>query len=481
MCDRTGAPIVSCYRKSSPHTVYHSREWWSDRWDPLEYGRDMDFSRPFFEQFHELYRAVPTVHQYATNDIENCEYTNGIGNCKNCYLCFMLDYCEDAYYVSFAENVRSSVDCLGVTNCELCYECIDCRDCYHLLFAQRCVNCSDSAFLTDCLRCKNCIGCSNLVDREFHIFNKPYSADEFQKRKADLLLTANLTETLDNFRTWSLTTPKKYYFGSSNEHFSGDNVTHVKNGFHCFDAFELENCKYCNYVFKAHNCMDYHVFGDHSSWIYECVATGQSCSNNLFCLCCWSGSSDNLYCHLMNACQHCFGCSGLQSKKYCVLNKQYTKEEYERLVPKIIEHMRKTGEWGEFFPVSVSAFGYNEAEAQDYFPLTRDEVLKRGWKWQGDEFLDETQREETADSLLCKVTGKPYKIIPQEHTFYRNMNVPIPRKCPEQRFKERWALRNPRKLWTRPCMKCGKEMQSTYAPDRPEIVYCEECYRKEVY
>jgi len=31
--------------------------------------------------------------------------------------------------------------------------------------------------------------------------------------------------------------------------------------------------------------------------------------------------------------------------KYCILNKQYSKEEYEELVPKIIEHMQKTGEW----------------------------------------------------------------------------------------------------------------------------------------
>ena len=34
-----------------------------------------------------------------------------------------------------------------------------------------------------------------------------------------------------------------------------------------------------------------------------------------------------------------FGCVGVQNKQYCILNKQYTKEEYEALVPKIIEHM----------------------------------------------------------------------------------------------------------------------------------------------
>jgi hypothetical protein len=31
----------------------------------------------------------------------------------------------------------------------------------------------------------------------------------------------------------------------------------------------------------------------------------------------------------------------LKNKSYCILNKQYTKEEYEKLVSKIIEKMMK--------------------------------------------------------------------------------------------------------------------------------------------
>ena len=83
--------------------------------------------------------------------------------------------------------------------------------------------------------------------------------------------------------------------------------------------------------------------------------------------------------------------------------------------------------------------------------------------------------------LLCKITGKPYKIIPQELKFYKDMGIPIPRICPDQRHKERMTLRNPRKLWARKCMKCQKDIQTTYAPERPEIVYCEECYLASVY
>ena len=77
-----------------------------------------------------------------------------------------------------------------------------------------------------------------------------------------------------------------------------------------------------------------------------------------------------------------FGCVGVNSNKgYCVLNKQYAKEEYEELVPRIIEHMKKTGEWGKPLPPEVSPFGYNDTSAQDFFPTTREQALADGFPW----------------------------------------------------------------------------------------------------
>jgi hypothetical protein len=175
---------------------------------------------------------------------------------------------------------------------------------------------------------------------------------------------------------------------------------------------------------------------------------------------------------------------------------QYSQEEYEKLVPKIIENMRKNGEYGIFFLNTISPFGYNETVAQEYFPLTKEEVLVRGWSWHDEEeksdqylgpkydipdSISDVPDDITKQILLCEVTGKPYKIIPQELKFYREMGIPIPRKCPDQRHKERMALRNPRKLWNRQCMKCQKDIQTTYAPERPEIVYCASCYLETVY
>lgn len=194
----------------------------------------------------------------------------------------------------------------------------------------------------------------------------------------------------------------------------------------------------------------------------------------------------------------CFGCAGLKNAQYCVFNKQCSKEEYEGLVSRIIEHMKQCGEYGEFFPVSLSPFAYNETIAQEYFPFTREQILERGWRWRDE--IDETPKvqkvipasqlpdsiDAVADDILnwaieCEATKRPFKIVKQELDFYRKMHLPLPHFHPDERHRRRMQLRNPRKLWKRACVKCGKEIQTTYAPDRPEKVYCEECYLATVY
>ena len=87
----------------------------------------------------------------------------------------------------------------------------------------------------------------------------------------------------------------------------------------------------------------------------------------------WDGS-DILYSdNLMDKCSYCFGCVGLRTGEYCIFNKQYTKAEYETLVPKIIAHMQETGERGEFLHPSLSPFGYNETVVQEFLPAEKSD------------------------------------------------------------------------------------------------------------
>jgi hypothetical protein len=46
-------------------------------------------------------------------------------------------------------------------------------------------------------------------------------------------------------------------------------------------------------------------------------------------------------------------------------------------VPQIIERMMQDGEWGEFFPATMSPFGYNETVANEYYPLSKSEATEK--------------------------------------------------------------------------------------------------------
>jgi hypothetical protein len=341
-----------------------------------------------------------------------------------------------------------------------------------------------------------------LHDKQYHIFNVPHTKEEY-RQKLSSLNTGNVqTIAMAKERVKALIGKEivKYYHGFNCENVIGDYLYNCKN---IVEGYDLKNCEDCLYGATLESFKDSAdcnfsglIAGAQAELCYQCLTIGSSV-RLLGCHCCQQNNADLFYCDNCYSCKDCFGCVGLKQKRYCILNKQYTKEEYESLLPKFVSHMKSIGEWGQFFPRDLSPFGYNETMAQEYFPMAKEQVLKKGWKWK-EEPEDEERSylgppvaipEDIKDAddpicsaiLRCEVTGKLFKIIPQEFQFYRTMKLPLPRKCFVQRLRERFALRNPRTLWNRTCQKCKKAIETTYAPERPEIVYCENCYLKEVY
>jgi hypothetical protein len=47
------------YSKEKPYKIFLEKERNSDDWDAMDYGRDFDFSRGFFEQYYDLDLQVP--------------------------------------------------------------------------------------------------------------------------------------------------------------------------------------------------------------------------------------------------------------------------------------------------------------------------------------------------------------------------------------------------------------------------------------
>jgi len=491
----SGKPLVTMFSPDKKVTIYSYDEWWSDDWDATDYGQEFDFSRSFFDQFAELFRRVPQMNLVQDGTSENCEYTNFGGQNKNCYLAQAFRS-EDIYYgdAFFSKNC---IDCFYVSQCERVYESLDSYNSFNSAYLQNSNQCSDSFFLDGCTNCQYCLGCKNLKNKQYHIFNKPYSKEEyFQKLKSFKLNThSGLQKFREQFEVFRLTLPYKFNEQRRSENSTGNFLEGAKDCFNCYDIVAgARSCRNSNLIgLNAHDLMDCSAVS--GSFCYEIDGNldgNQICFGHHI-----RNGSDIFYCLYVYNCNNLFGCTGMKSKKYCILNKQYTKEEYESLVPKIIDHMKLRGEWGEFFPTSLSPFGYNETQAHILFPLSKEEALEKGFRWSDYEAPIELTKSISAARLpddindvpddilkwaiVCEITKKPFKIIPQELKFYREMQIPVPHRSPRQRHKDRFSKRNPYHLWARNCSKCQVAIKTSYSPERPEIIYCEQCYLNEIY
>jgi len=540
ICDYTYEPIFSVYGTEVAFPVYKNEIWRSDIWDPLSYGTDYDFSRPFFEQFRELSNKVPRQSLDQKNAIDS-PYTNFVANVKGSYLLFAAHDTENCYCTS--SNNAFDKDCMDIMRTrysEWCYEAINCIHCNHVVFSSFCEACIDSAFLYDCRNCTNCFGCVNLRNKSYCIFNKQYSRDAYlEKIKTfEIEKSSELTKLHAEFQKIIFVTPRKYARIIRSINVSGDDIADSKNCHFCFFSQGAENCKYgLTLIDGARDIYDVTGSGVNAELNYESVsALGQRI---LFSSRPWY-DHDLFYCDACLDSQYLFACIGLRNKSYCILNKQYTKEEYEALVPKIIDHMNampytdakgRIYKYGEFFPPELSPFCYNETIAQEYFPLTKEQATEKGYRWkdpeerniaitiQSQDLPDHIK--DAPDDIVNQIIGcahasthvlvscneqctEAFKIIPQELEFYRKMNLPLPRFCPNCRHYQRLKQRNPLKLWHRRCaclsaealakadvyrntathrhgsIPCMEEFETSYAPERQEIVYCEACYNQEV-
>ncbi|MDD2487014.1 MAG: hypothetical protein PHS92_01445 [Candidatus Gracilibacteria bacterium] len=505
-CDFTGKSLISMYSPDKKDIVYDYDIWWSDKWSAFDHGTDFDFSRPFFEQFHELFMKVPKAH-IEISPSENSEYTNQAGYNKNCYLIFEAGYCEDSMYSNSIWNSKDTMDSSFVNYADNCYECLDVKRSFALFYSQECENCSDSSYLTDCQNCQNCLGCWNLRGKQYHILNKPVSKESYEKTicdiKKDPEKKRDFLKILYNEKKDGVIGRDLHNIGSENA--IGNNISE-SNDCSGFDIQGSRNCTDSYSIYDSVDCKDYSYWGNKSSLIYESTSIGNIANKILFSWMCYENINDIIYSmNCVNGSSYLFGCVGMKNSSYCILNKQYTREEYEILVPKIIEHMKTIGEWGEFFPANLSPFGYNETVAMEYYPISSSDSINRIatdgkpiFNWSDYENpIVKVEKTIPADKLpddiidipddivnwaiLCEISGKPFRIMKKELDFYRKHSLPISRRHPDIRHMDRMSMRNLRKIYDSVCFKCSTEIRTTYAPEENKIVYCQQCYDKEVY
>lgn len=493
-CDKTGRQIISMYSQDKPFRIYDQHVWWGDEWDPLEYSRDFDFSRTFFEQYRDLQLQVPRMSLNNINP-ENSDYCNLALNNKNCYLVFTADNNQDCAYLRFSDRNYRCFDCTYTYDSTDCFECMDMEKCNGCSFSQKCINSSGVFMCYNMIGCHDCIGCANLRNKQYYIFNEKFSREKYEKKKKEFNLSSHSGFLVFKkvYTDFLVKQPRKYLELVNCENSLGDYLRDCRNCQLCYNGFGLEDCKYMINCWKAKDCYDWDfVAATGSELCHEMASCAYNMVNCHFCSGCWENCSNIYYCELCLRSKDLFGCIGLRNKRYCILNKQYSREEYERLVAEIVRHMEKSGEWGEFFPIELSAYAYNETLAHEYFPLDKANVQSKGLKWHDDETekmykgpkyeipddAKTTDEEICRQILVCEKTGKPYKIIPQELRFCTIKDLPLPRIAPREREGLRLRLRNPWTVYSRKCDMCAVDIKTTYSPNRSELVFCEKCYNK---
>jgi len=497
-CDLCGESTVTIYSPNKKLKVYCLSCWWSDKWDPSSYGIDFNFSQTFFEQYKELQKVVPRMALLNKNSV-NSDYANHSVDNKNSYLSFNTFRDEDVYYCTYMMHSKNCMDSSYIyEGGENLYECIESRKLYNSEYCFQVKNSMDCYYCYDCRNCSNCFLSFNQRNKSYVFKNQQLTKEEYLEKIKEYDLSSYKTrqELYKEFiYLMSRQAIHKAVVGENNINTTGSGIYDCKNSKYCFDTQGTEDS---NYIFGSDflkNSLDCYHIGFNNELVYESHAC-KGLYDCQFCHLCYD-NQELKYCDTCHNSSNLFGCISIKKDEYMIFNKKYTKGQYLDLKEKIINHMIKTGEYGEFFPPQISPVCYNETQGHYYMPLTKKEVVARGWLWEDEVsgvFGKETiQPENISDSikefsssiikevLKCVVCSKNYNFIKEELDFYRHQNIPLPRECPDCRYKRRFDLRLPRKLWDRKCMKCDKNIKTAYSPGRPEMIYCEECYKMEIY
>lgn len=522
-CDLCKKSIVSTYPAGTSFPVYCTPCWNSDKWDWRIYAGDYDFSKPFFAQWKELFERVPRFALFNRSAI-NSDYSNMVGESKNVYLSVsVVVNCEDVYYSKAVDTSRWIVDSLNIKESEGCYENIDAEknfNCQNTFLSR---NCIDSHYLIDCTNCSDCFMCSNLRNQRFYIRNKKYSKEDYFKEKAKINLGSRKerVELQKEYDSLCKTALYKHANLINSQNSTGNNLTNTKDCRHCFEGYDAENMKFCHRAFISKDTMDCD-FTLKSEHVYEYVTGGNQNYNVRFSYCANGNVRNAEYVHSSLRSNDIFGCVGVKDGKYVILNKEYSKEAYEKMRRKIIEHMNtypfmdkrnRIYKYGEFFPIELSPFAYNETPAQELEPTTKEEAAENGYYWKDLErksfnitlpankipdAIAEVDEKVLNEVLGCVHEGGcdhqcniAFKITQGEFQFYKKHSIPLPDKCPNCRYCERFVKVPLPKLFYRSCMcskvghnhsgDCPNQFETPYSPERPEKVYCESCYNKEVY
>lgn len=116
-------------------------------------------------------------------DLHSARNNPGSYRCDDCVGCVDCQFCRSSEHCQGSSYLVECVRCLDSTHCARSEDLIRCSQTQE---SQRCTQSAYLLFSRDCHSCNYCFGCVGLRNKDFHIFNQPYSRTEYFKKVAAL-------------------------------------------------------------------------------------------------------------------------------------------------------------------------------------------------------------------------------------------------------------------------------------------------------
>ncbi len=349
-------------------------------WD---YSVTYNSKQSFFENFRKLSDIFPYQYLMKLFGNENTDFADAVFGAKNVYLSFIIwVWSENIAYSAFSygntHNVFNSfLACKNISNC---YMSAGVTASHNIFYSKYITDSSDIWFSSNLIGCVECIGCDTLQNKKYHIGNKEYQKVEYFEKKKEILSNKKW------FEQYYARVCKKEAVNFASENIQGNYIiksSNIENGW---------------WIANIHNSRNVLVGNGNngSTEFYDCIDVGIDAQNFYGVMAAWWSpdtreiycstqiwyGSNLYYCAFTESCNYCLGCIGLKNKSYCILNKQYTKEEWEILAEQIFASMEDDGTLGDFFPASMCPFYFNDTLAyliDDTF--TKEEVEAEWYLW----------------------------------------------------------------------------------------------------
>lgn len=297
----------------------------------------------FLKELQRLINLQPKP-QVHVNNVDNCIDCNYVFDSKNLFSCFDVAQSEDSMYLFDSFMSVKCMDCDYAGEAQLCYESIDPYKCYNCNYVDNCARLRDSSYCYGCWGGNNLFGCSNLRDKSFCIFNRQFTEQQYfeEIKKYENLPAEKNMELLAEVRKRF---PRTQTIEARNENSNyGNYVYDSKNCYMAFDAARSEGCLYVYDSFDNKTCVDM-TYGFLDELSYQNVDTNKIFNADYLVYS--FNCSESSYLFNCSDVKNSLGCVGVKHKQYCILNRQFTQEEYEKISAEILNELRTTNPgWG---------------------------------------------------------------------------------------------------------------------------------------